>query len=117
VVEAEKPDERFSIIREETAGRVTYSLGVSPEDVPELVMALKKAGRAADGYSIEAFLVSLSEIGDPAWAGDLEFDSEASRSVVRSGRRGPLRRLAERLGRRLGKRGATRRIVEGLPRE
>jgi hypothetical protein len=108
---------RFSITREGTAGRVTYSLGVSPEDVPELVAALKKAGRAADGYAIEAFLVSLSEIGDPAWAGDLEFDSEGSRSVVRCGRRDPLRRLAERLERRLAKRGATRRIVEGLPRE
>lgn len=117
MVEAEKPDERFSIVREETLGRVTYSLGVSPEDVPELVAAFKKAGRVADGYAIEGVLVSLSEIGDPAWAGDLEFDSEAARSVVRCGRRGPLRRLAERLERRLASRGGTRRIIEGLPRE
>ncbi len=109
--------ERFAISREETAGRVTYSLGVSSEDVPELVGALKRAGRDASGYTIEAFVISLSEIGDPTWAGELAFDSEASRCVVRCARHGPLRRLAERLERRLAKKTALRRLVEGLPRE
>jgi hypothetical protein len=113
----EKSSERFSIIRDHAAGGVTYSLGVAPEEVPELVTVLKQAGRAVDGYTIESFLVCLSEIGDPVWAEDLVFDSEASRSVVRCGRRGPLRRLAERLERQLAKRTATRRIVEGLPSE
>jgi hypothetical protein len=117
VVEAEKSEGRFSIIRQDVAQRVTYALSVFPEDVPELVSALKNAGRVADGYGIEAFLISLSEIGNPAWASDLEFDSEASRGVVRCGRRGPLRRLAERLERRLEKPGATRRLVGSLPRE
>jgi hypothetical protein len=114
---AENPAERFSIIREEAAGRTTYSLGLSPEDVPELVAALEKAGRPASGYAIEAFLISLSEVGDPVWAGDLEFDSEGSRCIVRCARRGPLRRLTARLERQLPKRLLMRRIADGLPRE
>jgi hypothetical protein len=117
MAEAEQHDERFAVVRETRTERVVYSLCLTADDVPELVAALKKAGREADGYAIEAFLVGLSEIGDPAWAAELEFDSEASRCVVRCGRRGPLRRLAERLTRRLAKRGATRRMVEGLPHE
>ena len=109
--------DRFEIVRDLGAEIVVYSLGLSAEDVPELVAALEKSGRGATGYAIEAILVILSEVGDPAWARDLVFDSEVSRCVVRCGRRGPLRRLAERLTRRLANRAATRRVVRGLPPE
>src|SRR5262249_13656513 len=102
----------------ETMGdQQVYTLDFSPEDVPELAAALEKAGRAVSGYAIEAFLIRLSEGGDPAWAAELEFDSEQSRCVVRCERRAPLRQLANRLARRLVKRRAIRRMVAGLPRE
>jgi hypothetical protein len=109
--------DRFEIVRDVRAEMAAYSLGLSAEDVPELVAALAKSGRGATGYSIEAFLVILLEVGDPAWARDLVFDSEASRCVVRCRRKGPLRRLAERLTRRLANRAATRGVVVALPPE
>jgi hypothetical protein len=110
------PGGRFAILREETGPREKYSLGVSPHDVPDLVAALENAGQIASGYTIEKVLVALSEIGDPAWAANLDFDSEAERCVVRCEQRAPLRLLARRLERHLTKR-TIRRIIDGLPLE
>jgi hypothetical protein len=41
------------------------------------------AKRDADGYAAEAVLVRLSEIGEPAWADELIFDSESDACTVR----------------------------------
>lgn len=108
---------KFAIVHDNLAGKKGLSVGISPEDVPELVAAFAKAGRVANGYAIEAFMIGLSEINDPPWASELEFDSEASHCVVRCSRGEPLRRLLERLTRRLANRAATRRTIVGLPRE
>src|SRR6266542_2037490 len=107
-----KREDRFVITHQTTTGRQTYSISLSAEDVPELVLALEKGGRVATGYTIEAFLIALSESGDPPWARELDFDSEASRCTVRCARREPLRRLADRLARRLANQRAARRLVE-----
>ena len=104
-------------MRDGTGGRLAHSLRVSPEDVPELVSVLEKAGRTPTGYAIEGVLITLSDLGEPDWAKDLDFDREATLCVVRCARRGPLRVLVRRLERRLPKRAVMRRIVDGLPRE
>jgi hypothetical protein len=115
--DAKKCEERFPICHETVVGLGMYLLDISPADVPELVVALEKSGRIADGYTLEACLLRLSELGDPSWANELEFDSEADRCVVRCIRRGPLRRLVARLVRRLARKVAIRRMVQRLPRE
>src|SRR5262245_60206999 len=114
---ADNEEKRFEIACQETAGRVTYWVSVSLDDVPELVAALRRAGRTESGYSIEAFVIRVLEVDDPGWAEDLEFDSEGFFCVVRCQQQEPLRLLVERLQRQLADRASTRRLVNGLPED
>jgi hypothetical protein len=60
-------------------------------------------------------MIRLSEKGDPAWAADLEFDSESEMFRLRCRRKGPLTLLLRRLEKRLADPAAMRRLVKGAP--
>ncbi len=96
-------------------GGTVYSVHFTPNAIENLASAISKAGRAVNGYVVEAAMIHLSEKGDPAWAADLEFDSEHDTFCVRCRRKGPLTFLLRRLEKRLADPAALRRLVRAAP--
>jgi hypothetical protein len=94
-----------------------YALCFRPDEVERLAAALERAGRVVNGYSVEAVLIRLSEIGDPDWANELEFDSENDLFCVRCVRKGPLQHLLRRLERRLADPTALKRLIRSTREE
>lgn len=103
----------LEVTRNEDTG--VYAISFFPDDVELLASAIAKGGHSVTGYSVEAVLTQLSEIGSPDWADELDFDSEADSFCVRSRRRLPLVRLVQRLRRRLDDPKAMRRLVSAVP--
>jgi hypothetical protein len=95
--------------------RAWYSLTFEPGDVAPLAKAFATCGRDLDGYTAEAILVRLSEIGGPAWADELELDTESSCCVVRCARKAPLVHLLRRLEKRLAEPAKLQRLIRSLP--
>jgi hypothetical protein len=94
-----------------------YSITFDPRTLSPLAKVIASAGRGVDGYAAEAVLVRLSEIGEPAWADELIFDSEVDACTVRCPRKAPLVHLARRLDKRLAEPARLRRLVKSLPEE
>ncbi len=94
-----------------------YSITFDPRNLSQLAKAITGVGRNVDGYAAEAILVRLSEIGEPAWADELIFDSEADMCLVRCTRKAPLEHLVRRLEKRLAEPLRLRRLVKSLPEE
>lgn len=92
-----------------------YSITFEPGALPPLAKAISSAERNVDGYAAEAILVRLSEIGEPAWADELTFDSEAEACTVRCTRKAPLMHLVRRLERRLAEPARLRQLMKSLP--
>jgi len=102
-------------IAEQVDDMVTwYFITVDPRAVSPLAKVLISTGRNVDGYATEAVLVRLSEIGDPAWAEELTFDSEAEACTVRCTRKAPLVHLVRRFEKRLAEPARLRRLVKSL---
>jgi hypothetical protein len=94
---------------------VRFWLALSPGRVPPLDRALIRAGHELTGSLFELVLLRLSEVGDPEWASELDFDSEAESCTVHCARRPPLVHLARRLARRLAEPARLRRLARSLP--
>jgi hypothetical protein len=105
----------LTIEQDDGQGPAIYSLSFAPGSVPTLARALAKARRSVNGLVVEAVMIRLSEKGDPAWAADLEFDSESDLFCVRCRRKGPLTLLLRRLEKRLADPAAMRRLVKTAP--
>jgi len=88
-----------------------YSVYLHPYEIAKLAKAIAKAGGTVNGYAVQAVMIYLAEKGDPAWAEDLEFDSENDAFVVRCPRKAPLKFLIRRLEKRLANPAALRRAV------
>jgi hypothetical protein len=93
----------------------SYSMVCDPLSLPQLAKALAGGGHAVNGYSVEALLIRLSEVGEPAWATELDFDAEASACTVHCPRLEPLVLLARRLDTRLAEPARLRKLVRSLP--
>jgi hypothetical protein len=98
-------------------GGAWYFVTFDPRDLSALAKAMANAGRDVDGYAAEAILIKLSEIGEPAWADELSFDSEADACTVRCTRKVPLVHLLRRFEKRLAEPTRLRRLVRSLPEE
>ena len=94
-----------------------HVLSIDPSLISPLAKALASVGRDVDGYVTEALLIRLSELGDPIWATELVFESEAGACIVRCRRRTPLAHLARRLQRRLEAPARLRQLAMTLPEE
>jgi hypothetical protein len=94
-----------------------YFITFDPRSVVPLAKAIASAGRDVDGYAAEAVLVRLSEIGEPEWADELNFDSEADACTVRCTRKAPLVHLVRRFEKRLAEPARLRRLVKSLPEQ
>ncbi len=103
--------EPLAVHKVDLKGNTWFSITFRPDALPQLARALASAGRSVNGYGIEAFAVHVAENGSPAWAEDLEFDSENDLFCVRCTRPAPLRFLVRRLQKRLDKPSALRRDV------
>lgn len=98
-------------------GSPLYSLRFGPADVEPLARAIRKAGLPANGHTIQSAMVRLSEVGDPEWGEELDFDSESDMFCVRSERKAPLVHLRRRLEKRLVDPVALRRLVKAIPND
>lgn len=102
---------QLAVVQLEHDHGLAYALFFHPTAVPALAEVLTRACRPVNGYTIEATMICLSEKGDPAWAKDLNFDSENDLFSVSCPRRGPLTFLMRRLEKRLDDPAALRRLV------
>ena len=103
----------LAVEEHEDADSNFFSVFFHRTDVPQLAKALAKAGQPVNGYSVEAVMIVLSELKDPAWAKDLHFDSENDLFSVDCSRRAPLTFLVRRLRKRLINPAALRRLIKG----
>jgi hypothetical protein len=110
-------DGRLTIEKHEDDERTWYSLSFAPDDVVPLAHALAASAHLVNGTAIEAVMVRLSELGDPDWASELSFNSEADSFSVTCRRRVPLVNLLRRLEKRLHDRAALKRLVRAIPME
>jgi hypothetical protein len=94
-----------------------YIVTFDPRTLSPFAGAIAGVGRAVDGYVAEAILIRLSEIGEPAWADELVFDSESDACTVRCTRKAPLVHLMRRFEKRLADPARLRRLVKSLPEE
>lgn len=94
-----------------------YSVQFAPDAVEQLAAAFTRAGRVVNGYTIQAVVARLSEIGEPEWANELEFDSENDAFCVRCARKAPVQHLVRRLERRLADPPALRRLIRSVREE
>jgi hypothetical protein len=97
-------------------GEPRFALHFNPVDVRTIARALVKAGRPVSGYTVEALFIELSEIGEPAWANELSFDSENDTFCVYSNSRPALASLARRMQKRLEDPAAMKRLVRAAGR-
>jgi hypothetical protein len=63
----------------------------------DLVETFPGACLRVSGYSVEALLSRLSEVGEPAWGTELDFDAEAPACTVHCRRREQVVLMARRL--------------------
>jgi hypothetical protein len=104
-------------VRSREGSSMAFTLTLGADEVPVLEAALLKHGRPTHGRALEEVVVRIVESGDPPWASELEFDSEADVLVVRCHRKAPLQHLVRRLERRLASPAALRRLVRSVPEE
>jgi len=90
---------RIQAFADEDDTKGSWVLTFAPDDAlaAPFERALRRSGRETVGYTIEAMVMRITEVGDPAWASELVFDSEQSAFCVYCPRRPPLVHLARRI--------------------
>jgi hypothetical protein len=105
----------FKVMSHMIAGVTWYSVTIDPGTLSSLVKAMSGVGLDVNGRTTEAILLKLSEIGEPVWANELFFDSEAEVCTVKSTRKSPLMSLMRRFQRRLAEPARMRQLVKSVP--